>query len=254
MTSMPPPPIEAIALHKTYREGPTLVHAVRGVSLTVHAGRLILLMGPSGSGKSSLLSMLGCILRPSGGELRVMGRRVSWDERVLPLVRREHFGFIFQHFNLLSSLTAAENVAMTLRLKGQKRGALARAKAALAVVGLEHRWNFLPRDLSGGEKQRVAISRALIGNPAILLADEPTGNLDSASGRIVVQLLKQVAVEERRAVIVVTHDPRIVPFADEVLYLEDGVIVANRDVGASGDRQLWMPDRPGAADYPVVQH
>jgi putative ABC transport system ATP-binding protein len=249
------PPLEAIALHKVYREGPTTVHAVRGVSLTVQAGQLILLMGPSGSGKSSLLSMLGCILRPTDGELKVMGRRIIWDERLLPLVRREHFGFIFQHFNLLSSLTAAENVAMTLRLKGQPRGALPRAKAALAMVGLEHRWNFLPRDLSGGEKQRVAIARALIGNPPILLADEPTGNLDSTSGRVVVQLLKQVAVEQQRAVIVVTHDPRVVPFADEVLYLEDGVVVADRDLSASRDGRFRMTEQTDATnDALFVKH
>ena len=183
---MTQPAIEARGLHKLYKEGPTTVHAVRGVSLTISRGRVLLLMGPSGSGKSSLLWMVGCILRPTDGELWIMGSPVVWDERVLPQVRRDHLGFIFQQFNLLSSLTAAENVAMTLRLKGRRHGALVRAKEALAGVGLAHRWNFLPRDLSGGEKQRVAVARALIGNPSIMLADEPTGNVDSASGRVVV--------------------------------------------------------------------
>jgi putative ABC transport system ATP-binding protein len=240
---MSPPLIEAIGLRKVYREGPTTVHAVRGVSLRVAAARLVLMMGPSGSGKTSLLSMLGCILRPTSGELKIMGRPIVWDEAVLPGVRQKYLGFVFQQFNLLSSLTAAENVAITLRLKGQARGAISRAKAALSAVGLGHRWNFFPRDLSGGEKQRVAIARALIGNPSIVLADEPTGNLDSASGRVVIKLLKQVAVEQQRAVIVVTHDPRIVPFADEVLALEDGVVVSRRVTALSHDADSRVSER-----------
>ena len=231
---MPTPELrlEAYDLWKTYQEGPTVVHAVRGVSLQVAAGRVLLLMGPSGSGKSTLLSMLGCILKPSGGELRVLGRPVEWDERHLPQLRRESLGFVFQGFNLLASLTAAENVALPLRLKGQKRDALERGRLALESVGLGHRWNFLPRDLSGGEKQRVAVARAIVGDPPIVLADEPTGNLDSANGRIVVELLRRVAVEQHRTVVIVTHDARIVPFADEVVTLDDGAVAEHRRAAA----------------------
>ena len=223
--------IEARALRKTYMEGPTTVHAVRGVSLQVAAGRLVLLMGPSGSGKSTLLSMLGCILKPTSGELRILGEPVVWDERRLPGLRRNSLGFIFQGFNLLASLTAAENVAMTLRLKGVRHGALARARAALETVGLGHRWNFLPRDMSGGEKQRVAIARAIVGEPPIVLADEPTGNLDSTNGRLVVELLRRIALEQNRTVLVVTHDPRIIPYAHEVVTLEDGAVIDHRAGG-----------------------
>jgi putative ABC transport system ATP-binding protein len=222
------PALEATGLHRSYREGPVLVHAVRGVDLTVHSGRLVLLMGPSGSGKSSLLSMLGCILRPTRGDLRIMGRRVVWDERLLPAIRKTQLGFVFQSFNLLSSLTAAENVAMTLTLRGDTRHGIARARRMLEGVGLGHRWNFMPRDLSGGEKQRVAVARALIGDPPILLADEPTGNLDSTSGRMVTEMLRRSATEQGRAVVVVSHDARIADYADEVCVLEDGRIVSRQ--------------------------
>lgn len=217
--------LEAYDLWKTYQEGPTVVHAVRGVSLQVAAGRIVLLMGPSGSGKSTLLSMLGCILKPSGGELRILGRPIEWDERRLPQLRRETLGFVFQGFNLIASLTAAENVALVLQLKGERRHSLDRARLVLESVGLGQRWNFLPRDLSGGEKQRVAVARAIVGDPPILLADEPTGNLDSTNGRTVVELLRRIAVEQNRTVVIVTHDSRIIPYADEVVTLDDGAVV-----------------------------
>jgi putative ABC transport system ATP-binding protein len=137
------------------------------------------------------------------------------------MLRRQHIGFIFQHFNLFSSLTAAENVRVALQLKGSRQ-ALKKARELLESVGLGHRWNFLPRDLSGGEKQRVAICRALAGSPPIVLADEPTGELDSRSGRAVIEILKGAAVKENRAVVIVSHDLRIVEFADEVFFIEDG--------------------------------
>jgi putative ABC transport system ATP-binding protein len=221
----------ARGIQKVYREGPVAVAAVRRVDLALSPGTITLLMGPSGSGKTTLLSMLGCILRPTAGELYVMGQRVIWDERYLPMVRRRYIGFIFQHYNLLSSLTAAENVAVSLRLR-ERRADIGRARALLERVGLGHRWNFLPRDLSGGEKQRVAIARALAGNPPILLADEPTGNLDSASGRSVVALLKRAAVEEGRSIFIVSHDARIAEQADRVLMFEDGRLVSERRITA----------------------
>ncbi len=222
--------IEASGLHKVYEEGPVKVHAVRGVDLKVRAGSFVLLMGPSGSGKTTLLSMLGCILKPTQGEVRIMGELVAWEERSLPFIRRRHIGFIFQHFNLFSALTAAENVEVALRLRGVRgREVEGKARALLEAVGLADRWNFMPRDLSGGEKQRVAIARAFAGDPPILLADEPTGNLDSRSGRVVIELLKQAAVHENRSVVVVSHDMRITEFADEVFFMEDGSLVTYQE-------------------------
>jgi putative ABC transport system ATP-binding protein len=225
--------LEAIGLHKFYEEGPVRVHAVRGVDIQIKAGTLVLLMGPSGSGKSTLLSMLGCILKPSQGMIRLMGEPVVWAEHLLPLIRRRYLGFVFQHFNLFSPLTAAENVEVSLRLKGSgRRKAKREARALLEAVGLAERWNFLPRDLSGGEKQRVAIARALAGNPPILLADEPTGNLDSTSGRVVTELLKAATGKENRSVIVVSHDTRLLEFADQVFSLEDGRLTLAQIVAA----------------------
>ena len=213
--------LEARRLEKIYAEGPVHVGAVRGVDLAVRRGSVTVLMGPSGSGKTTLLSMLGGLLRPTAGELRVMGEPVVWKEPAISLLRRRRIGFVFQHYNLLSSLTAAENVMVALRFRGVRHEARA-ARALLESLGLGSRWNFYPRDLSGGEQQRVSIARAVAGDPPLILADEPTGNLDSASGRVVTGLLKQMAVRDNRAIVIVSHDARIVEFADEVLFLEDG--------------------------------
>jgi len=213
--------LEARGLQKRSMEGPVAVHAVQDVDLAVRPGSVVVLMGPSGSGKTTLLSMLGCLLRPTSGEVRILGRPVAWREPAVSLVRRRYLGFVFQHYNLLSALTAAENVMVALRFRGVRNEAR-EARALLERVGLGRRWNFLPRDLSGGEKQRVAIARAIAGNPPIILADEPTGNLDSASGRAVTGMLKDCAVRDHRAVVIVSHDARIVRFADEVYFLEDG--------------------------------
>lgn len=221
-------------LTKTYTEGPIEVPAVRGVTLAVHPGELVLLMGPSGSGKTTLLSMMGCILKPSAGTVRLLGEPVTdWDERRLPILRRRAIGFIFQHYNLFSALTAQENVEIALQLKGA-HGAPAEAEARrlLEAVGLGARAAFLPRDLSGGEKQRVSIARALAGNPPILLADEPTGNLDSQTGRRCLELLKACAREQRKAVMIVTHDPRVEDLADHIYRMEDGLVMG-KSAGAA---------------------
>src|SRR5712692_5903158 len=218
--------IRAKGLSKIYREGATELRALQEVDLEVRAGELTLLMGPSGSGKTTLLSILGCILRASEGKLEVLGEEVSaLPESELPRIRREGIGFVFQGFNLFPALTAAENVALALDVRGVRAGAAKkRGEELLAEVGLAQKARSFPADLSGGQKQRVAIARALAGDPPILLADEPTAALDSTSGRTVIELLQRLARVHGRAVVMVTHDPRVLPFGDRIIHLEDGRI------------------------------
>ena len=211
-------------LTKRFGSGPTEVVAVRDVSLEVAPGEIVLIMGPSGSGKTTLLSMLGALLRPSEGEIELDGQVLTkLTERQLPAIRRRRFGFIFQDFNLLSALTATENVALVAELSGSKRSdARNRATALLSELGLGARLRFLPEKLSGGEKQRVAIARALVNDPALILADEPTANLDSKIGHEIMRLLRSIAKEQNRSIVIVSHDQRIKDIADRVLWLEDG--------------------------------
>ena len=209
---------------KRYGSGATEVTAVREVSLAVAPGEIVLIMGPSGSGKTTLLSMLGALLKPTEGTIQLDGQVISaLAENRLPDIRLRQFGFIFQDFNLLSALTALENVALVGQLAGMRNG-LARRRAAelLTELGLGGRLNFLPEKLSGGEKQRVAIARALVNDPALILADEPTANLDSKIGHEIMQLLRRIAREQNRSVVIVSHDQRIKDIADRVLWLEDG--------------------------------
>jgi putative ABC transport system ATP-binding protein len=221
---------------KRYGSGATQVTAVRDVSLNVAPGEIILIMGPSGSGKTTLLSMLGALLKPSAGTIQLDGQVISaLAESRLPDIRLRHFGFIFQDFNLLSSLSALENVALVAGLAGVKNGqARKRAAALLTELGLGERLNFLPEKLSGGEKQRVAIARALVNDPSVILADEPTANLDSKVGHDIMQLLQRIAKDQGRSVVIVSHDQRIQDIADRVLWLEDGrfqeVLVTNSSV------------------------
>lgn len=219
--------IRARGLTKIYREGATELQALQGVDLEVRAGELTMLMGPSGSGKTTLLSILGCILRATEGELEILGEEVgSIPERELPRIRRAAIGFVFQGFNLFPTLTAAENVALALEVRGvPDAAARKRGEELLAAVGLADKARSFPADLSGGQKQRVAIARALAGNPPILLADEPTAALDSVSGRTVIELLHRLAREDGRAVVMVTHDPRVLPYGDRIIGMEDGRIV-----------------------------
>lgn len=220
------PAISVRDLTKTYGEGEAAVHALRSVSLEVQRGEVVLLMGPSGSGKTTLLSVMGNILRPTSGSVRVAGREVAGlPEAELPAVRLQHFGFIFQGFNLFPTLSAGENVELALDLKGV-RGAEAqqRAAALLQQVGLADKVNSFPADLSGGQKQRVAIARALAGNPDIILADEPTAALDWHTGQNVLGLLRRLAREQQRAVVIVTHDSRALSFADRIIEIDDGRI------------------------------
>lgn len=209
---------------RRFGSGATEVVAVRDISLTVAPGEVVLIMGPSGSGKTTLLSMLGGLLTPSDGRVRIAGDDLTaLDERALPRVRLQHVGFIFQDFNLLSALTCLDNVALVAQLNGSsRREARRRARELLEQLGLGHRLSFLPEKLSGGEKQRVAIARALVNQPDIILADEPTANLDSHHGHETMRLLRRIAKDENRSVIIVSHDQRIKGIADRVLWLEDG--------------------------------
>jgi putative ABC transport system ATP-binding protein len=209
---------------KIYGAGESAVQAVEDVSLELEGGKFTFLMGPSGSGKTTLLMLMGCLLRPTAGTVYLFDEEVTaLDETSLPRVRRERIGFIFQGFNLFPALTALENVEATLNLKGlRSERAREEAQRLLARVGLEKRLHHLPEDLSGGEKQRVAVARALAGNPPIILADEPTGMLDSKTGRVISEILRDLAHQEGRLVFMVSHDPRITSLADQILSIEDG--------------------------------
>jgi putative ABC transport system ATP-binding protein len=218
------PVLQANEIRKSFKEGREVVNVLNGVSLSLEPGEVTALEGPSGSGKTTLLSIIGCILTPNSGELFIDGERVDpkRSDR-LPGIRRRSIGFVFQQFNLFPALTALENVEYALNIKGT-RGPEARSQAqtALDKVGLSDRRSFLPRDLSGGQKQRVAIARALAGNPKVLLADEPTANLDSQMGMQILDLFRALAKQENRALLIVTHDAKVRNISDRVVRIQDG--------------------------------
>jgi putative ABC transport system ATP-binding protein len=223
--------VEIADVRMVYGTGEAAVHALKGVSLDVLPGEILMLMGPSGSGKTTLLQIAGALLSPTAGTVRLAGERVDGlSQEELGRRRLRHFGFVFQHYNLFPALTAAENVAIALDLKGvPAAGRRAAALDALDRVGLADRAGHFPGQLSGGQKQRVAIARALAGEPDAILADEPTAALDSASGKRVVDLLHDLAKAQGRAVVLVTHDPRIVDAADRTVRIEDGLIRADAE-------------------------
>jgi putative ABC transport system ATP-binding protein len=222
--------LEATDVVKFLGSGASEVQALKGVTLSLKGGELVLLMGPSGSGKTTLLSVLGCMLSPTRGAVKVRGRLTQGlGAEELAKIRREHVGFIFQSYHLFPTLSAYDNVRLALDVRGERNGAAAaKAEEALAIVGLAHKAGAFPRELSGGEQQRVAIARAIVGKPAVILADEPTGALDSANGQAIMKVLADIAKDHpSNGVLVVTHDPRTVPFADRIVRIEDGLIVGD---------------------------
>ena len=223
---MTEPLIEAIDIAQSLGKGAGQVRALKGVSLALSGGQLTLLMGPSGSGKTTLLSVLGCMLTPTEGKVRVLGHDTAGARPgELAKLRRDHIGFIFQSYRLFPMLTALDNVRLALDVRGEHfEHAIERARDVLLTVGLSHKENAYPSELSGGEQQRVAIARAIVGTPAAILADEPTGALDSENGLAIMNILAEIAKDPSRAVLVVTHDPRVIPFADRVIHIEDGCI------------------------------
>ena len=218
--------VRAVGLTRRYAMGDTCVEALRGVDLTIERGEFVGLVGPSGSGKSTLLNLLGGLDRPTRGQVWINGTELSaGDERTLTRHRREHVGFVFQSFNLLPRLTAMENVALPLMFSNvPEKQRLRRAQQLLERVGLRARLAHRPTQLSAGEQQRVAIARALVGQPALLLADEPTGNLDTVTGAEIMALLKELNDEQGLTLLVVTHDPEVAAFAERIVKLRDGQV------------------------------
>ncbi len=219
--------VETVDLCKVYRMGLTEIHALKNVNLKVYRGEMVAVVGPSGSGKTTLLNLIGTLDKPTSGKIYIDGEDITTkSEKELTLLRRRKIGFVFQFYNLIPVLTAYENVELPLLISGvPKKEREKRVRRLLEMVGLEDRMNHRPDELSGGEQQRVAIARALVNNPSIILADEPTGDLDTETGLMVVQLMRKLAKEEDSTVIMVTHDPQISEIADRIIYLRDGKII-----------------------------
>ncbi len=239
---------------KTYHMGDVEVHALRGLSLQIKKGEFISIQGPSGSGKSTAMNMVGCLDKPTKGRIFLDNRDISrLSESDLSQVRGKKIGFIFQQFNLIMTMTALENVALPMMFQGVSRDKrLKEAKRLLKMVELDKRADHRPSEMSGGQQQRVAIARALINNPEVILADEPTGNLDSKTSDTVMSFLKSLHRKEGKTIIMVTHDPNTAKFADRVEYLHDGVIIKtankndnkNNKAKSSDDKNTKMKKKP----------
>jgi putative ABC transport system ATP-binding protein len=229
-------PVLAVSgVTKVFEEGRQRVLVLRGITMDLAAGEVVALEGPSGSGKTTLLSIAGCILTPMSGDVEVAGTKIPRAHAAaLREVRRRSIGFVFQQYNLFPALSALENVEYSLNVRGVGgREARGEAERVLDRVGLGDRLHFLPQDLSGGQKQRVAIARALAGSPPVVLADEPTANLDTAVGGQVLDLFRDLATREQRGLLVVTHDPKVRRIADRVVGIRDGVLVGDAVAGVA---------------------
>ena len=235
---------------KVYGSGDSATVALDNIQFNANAGEVVVIMGPSGAGKTTFLTIAGALLQPTSGTVTISGENITtMGEKGLPDVRREKIGFVFQSFNLLESLSALENVMLVMtKERAHGEAGKNRAKELMDIMGLSHRLNSLPKNLSGGEKQRVAIARALANNPDLILADEPTANLDSKRGREVMLLLRQIAYEMHKAVVIVSHDHRIREVASRIVWLEDGTFrsdvetakdpVCNRVIEVAGAPQI----------------
>jgi putative ABC transport system ATP-binding protein len=243
--------IEVHDLQKTYHMGEIDVHALRGVSFTIQRGELVAIMGPSGSGKSTLMNLLGCLDTPSAGRYMLDGLPVEQlDKDLLAAVRNRKIGFVFQQFNLLPRQTALENVALPLVYLGGVTAdeRYARAQQMLELVGLGDRLDHRPRELSGGQQQRVAIARALVTQPALVLADEPTGNLDSTATHEILRLFEDLN-RQGITIVIVTHEPEVAEHARRLLMIRDGLLESDR----RGDESIWAPPRPARARPSVIR-
>ena len=220
--------LETTALHKQYHMGEVTVNALNGVDFSVQAGEFVAIMGPSGSGKSTLMHLLGGLDDATNGEITLDGKSLTrMNDETLSVTRRREIGFVFQFFNLLPTLTVTENIALPLLVDGQRLADYAaRIDELTALVGLQDRRDHKPHQLSGGQQQRVAIARALVTRPKLVLADEPTGNLDSAASAAILTLLRQACDEQKQTIIIVTHDKRAAATANRVVFLQDGRIVS----------------------------